>query len=405
MTDDNPVAEVGQFVPRLRLQQRQQRRRDLSFLQHEIFKLLRVRHPPDAVMLLYQLIAGAHVGGGHLFLRREAVFDHLKHPVKPRQGKHQHHHPANARRLNKLLIAASDVVQIFTIAFGFSVLLAANRHIQLGRGFPRQDLAQPFHQGAGQWRINHKIGTREAKHDARFGMGGQAGIDKQLALVAAMDRQQKGQRGHRHHQFAHQPGGFITIEQLIGDLQMTGGEQFLPQRLLQTGNDIADIPRFILPRQPQRQIGQHFTQQVRPAAIGKKIFRQRSRKGAKRTLGLRAENKEPLGGQRAVVKQAAVDRIEKALGNFKTRVIRQQTGVVGFHPQQKVGIRALSFRDAAQLLHHQTHMVVIEVDPLFHRLLHRMPVGLFKALLRAGSHFEKTPILSVKSLQYRLGNQ
>jgi isocitrate dehydrogenase kinase/phosphatase len=31
MTDDNPVAEVGQFVPRLRLQQRQQRRRDLSF--------------------------------------------------------------------------------------------------------------------------------------------------------------------------------------------------------------------------------------------------------------------------------------------------------------------------------------------------------------------------------------
>ena len=106
-----------------------------------------------------------------------------------------------------------------------------------------------------------------------------------------------------------------------------------------------------------------------------------------------------------MVKQAAVDRIEKALGNFKTRVIRQQTGVVGFHPQQKVGIRALSFRDAAQLLHHQTRMVVIEVDPLFHRLLHRMPVGLFKALLRAGSHFEKTPILSVKSLQYRLGNQ
>jgi isocitrate dehydrogenase kinase/phosphatase len=34
----------------------EQRRRDLSFLQHEIFKLLRVRHPPDAVMLLYQLI-------------------------------------------------------------------------------------------------------------------------------------------------------------------------------------------------------------------------------------------------------------------------------------------------------------------------------------------------------------
>ena len=110
MTDDDAVAEIGKFVPRFRLQQRQQPRRDLPFIQHEIFKLLGIRHPPDAVVFLYQLIAGAHVGGGHLFLRREAVFDHLKHPVKPRQGKHQHHHPANARRFNKLLIAASNVV-------------------------------------------------------------------------------------------------------------------------------------------------------------------------------------------------------------------------------------------------------------------------------------------------------
>jgi hypothetical protein len=45
------------------------------------------------------------------------------------------------------------------------------------------------------------------------------------------------------------------------------------------------------------------------------------------------------------------------------------------------------------------------MDPLLHRLLHGVPVSLFKALLRAGSDFKKTPILRVKSLQYRLGNQ
>ena len=157
------------------------------------------------------------------------------------------------------------------------MLLTANRHVQLGRRFARQDLTQPFHQSAGQRRINHKIGTREAKNDACFGMGGQAGVNKQLTPIAAVDRQQKRQRRHRHDQFAHQPGGFIPVEQLIGDLQMTGGEQFLPQRLLQTGNDIADIPRFVLPRQPQRQIGQYFAQQVGPAAFRKEIFRQRSR--------------------------------------------------------------------------------------------------------------------------------
>lgn len=72
------------------------------------------------------------------------------------------------------------------------MLLTANRHVQLGRRFTRQDLAQPFHRGAGQRRINHKIGTREAKNDTRFGMGCEAGVNKQLTLFAAVDRQQKG---------------------------------------------------------------------------------------------------------------------------------------------------------------------------------------------------------------------
>lgn len=53
----------------------------------------------------------------------------------------------------------------------------------------------------------------------------------------------------------------------------------------------------------------------------------------------------------------------------------------------------------------RAHVVIVEMDPLLHRLLHGVPVSLFKALLRAGSDFKKTPILRVKSLQYRLGNQ
>ena len=80
-------------------------------------------------------------------------------------------------------------------------------------------------------------------------------------------------------------------------------------------------------------------------------------------------------------------------------------GVLLFHPQKKIDIGAFPFGDAAQLLYYQAHVVVVEMDPLLHRLLHRVPVSLFKALLRAGGHLEETPVLGVKSLQYRLGNQ
>ena len=49
--------------------------------------------------------------------------------------------------------------------------------------------------------------------------------------------------------------------------------------------------------------------------------------------------------------------------------------------------------------------MVIEVNTRFHRLLHRQPVGLFKALLRPGGNLKKATILRVKSLQDGAGNQ
>ena len=174
-------------------------------------------------MFFYQLIAGANVGGGHLLLRRKAVFDHLKYPVKSRQSKDQHHHAADARRLNKLLIAAGNILQVFAIAFRLRMLLAANRHIQFGGGFTRQNIAQPFNQRTGQRRVDHKIGAGEAKHDARFGMSRQTGINKQFALLAAMEWQQKRQGCHRRNQFTHQPGGFIAVKEFVRDLQVGAG--------------------------------------------------------------------------------------------------------------------------------------------------------------------------------------
>jgi hypothetical protein len=49
-------------------------------------------------------------------------------------------------------------------------------------------------------------------------------------------------------------------------------------------------------------------------------------------------------------------------------------------------------------------VVIIEVDAAFHSLLYSMPVSLFKALLRAGRHFQKSTILRIKALQDSLGN-
>ncbi len=106
-----------------------------------------------------------------------------------------------------------------------------------------------------------------------------------------------------------------------------------------------------------------------------------------------------------MVKQPAINGIEKALRNFETRVIRQQVGIVFFYLQQKIGIGIFTIGNAAQLLDDQADMVIVEMNTLLHRLLDGMPVSLFKALLGAGSHFKKTTVLGVKTLQNSLSNQ
>ena len=189
---------------------------------------------------------------GHLFLRRECIFDDLKNPVKSRQRKDQHHHAANAGRFDKLLIGGGDITQILPVAFRFGMLLTANRHIQLGGGFARQDLAQPLHQGGRQRSVDHKIGAGEAKHNAGLSAGGQAGIDKQFAVIGTVYGQQKRHGGGGRHELAHQPCGFIAVEKLVGDLQMAVAESLFAKGFVEMGDDKANIAGFILPRQTQR---------------------------------------------------------------------------------------------------------------------------------------------------------
>ena len=202
MANGDFIAHVDDLFRRFLQQKRHQRRIYLPFFQHEIFKLLSISHPPDTVMFLHQLVAGADVRGGHLFLRGKLVFYDFKHPVEARQRKHQHHHAANTRRFNKLFIGVGDVVQVFTIAFGFGVLLTANRHIQLGGGFARQNFAQPFHQSRRQRRVNHKVGAGKTEDDAGLNRGGQAGIDEQLPFFGAVNGYEKRQRAGRHDELA-----------------------------------------------------------------------------------------------------------------------------------------------------------------------------------------------------------
>jgi hypothetical protein len=76
-----------------------------------------------------------------------------------------------------------------------------------------------------------------------------------------------------------------------------------------------------------------------------------------------------------------------------------------FHSQEEIGVGTFALSDTTKLFNNQANMMIIKVNTAFHRLLYRVPVGLFKALLRTRCDFQKTPVLGVKALQNSLGNQ
>src|SRR5471030_34236 len=61
--------------------------------------------------------------------------------------------------------------------------------------------------------------------------------------------------------------------------------------------------------------------------------------------------------------------------------------------------------DTFELSNNQPDMMIVEMDPLFHRRLHCRPIGLLKPVLRARSDFQKAAILGVKPLQNHLSDQ
>ena len=405
MFDHDAIAEIFQLARHFTLQLRQQRRAEARLVDDEILVLLGIRHAPDAVMLFHQLIAGHHLCLRHLFLRGEFVFNHFKHPIEGWQGEHQHHHALHPRRDNELLLRLRHKGQVFAIAFGFAVLLAADRHVQLGGGFARQDLAQPLHHRRRQRRIDHKIRSGEAEDDAGLGLTGQAGVDKQRARLAVVDRQQERINAVGQTQLADQPGGLVAIEQFVGDLEGCPRQLLCAEGALQRLSDVVNIARQILPRQPQRQIAQHAAQHRRQIAIGGEIARQRTRNVAKAPLRLRTEHEQLVRRQIAVLEQPAVDRVKEAFGDLEARVVRQQVDIDCFDPAGEVSVEVFLPGDAFELLHHQADVMVIQMDALFHRPLHRRPVRLLEALLRAGGHFQKAAVLRIEALQDRLCDQ
>ena len=118
----------------------------------------------------------------------EAVLDDLEDDVERRQREHAHHEPLVALREVEARIGARHVLDEAAIELGLSVLVEADRVVQLVDALERHDRREKLDHRARPLGLDEEVRPAEAEDDAHLIGGGEHGIDHD-AVGAVQQRQ------------------------------------------------------------------------------------------------------------------------------------------------------------------------------------------------------------------------
>ncbi len=155
----------------------QQRGGKARFRQGDLRKLQRIGHAPDAIDLLHQLVLALDRRVIDFLGGAEHILDDLEDIRVGRQGEHQHHHAANARRDDELVGRMVQMGKQPAIEGGLALLAEAQHQIQFGTRLEGHESAQELDIVGRHRHVDHEIGARQREQHADKA-GCQAGCNR-----------------------------------------------------------------------------------------------------------------------------------------------------------------------------------------------------------------------------------
>ena len=152
---EHPCARPLEFLKKRRVEARQ-RERHIRILEG-------VGHPADAIVMLDEEVPASNVSVGRLLGRPERVAHDLEDAGKRRQREHDHHEPADARRLHEPVGRVGQVLLQVPIEERLALLLQPHRRVELGRRARRHQPPQEADECRRHIHVNHEVGTGETE--------------------------------------------------------------------------------------------------------------------------------------------------------------------------------------------------------------------------------------------------
>jgi hypothetical protein len=241
--------------------------------ERDVGVLERVRHAPDAVVVLHQHVLLLHPVPGRVLRERDLVADDLEHVRERWQREHRHYQPLDAGSDDERIGRVLEMVEKVAEEQRFPLLLQTDHRVELRLGAHRRHLPQEGDVRRRHLHVHQEVRAvgREQQCDVlRFH---QQGVHVELATGVALDRNHERVHVKPVDDAADDVGRAVAEEQrgehleLVVRLEHERAREPRPERGEEVAQVAAEIGERAIEPEVEDDVDQCVPQAVRPRIV------------------------------------------------------------------------------------------------------------------------------------------
>ena len=331
----------------------------------------------------------------------ERVADQLEDIRVRRQREDEHHLAADPGRLDEPVAGMVQVLQQLAEEKRLSLLAEPDHRVELGAGTRPGHRAQKLDVARRHLHVDQEVGAREREEEADLPRVQQDRVDLEATVGVVEHGSDERQPVVAVHDLAEHVRGLVAVEGRVQHLDLVVRLEARPRSARPLGEraqHVADVAVEVGERPAPAEVAKQLREAL-PLPVDVRVIA-----AVDRRVGLDVLGRDRRADEDQVVvvvglPQHPLDHgVEERLGELRLAVLDEQADVVELRVAPGLVGERGDVELPAQPVDALADALVVEADPLLHRVLLLHPVACLEQFLGAGARRAKQPVVPVEAL-------